>query len=133
MALKYVISKSINPKDRETQHYGAKIRQIDHLPLLEMARVISDQCSVTASDVLGTYDNLLYALKQYLLKGYMVRLAHFGSMRLSIQGKSAISAEEWKAGNIRKLRVLFNPGEMLQVAYRGAEFKSAGKSASLLA
>lgn len=133
MALKYVITQGCNPKDRETPHYVGKIRQIDHLPLLEMARVISDQCSVTASDVIGTYDNLFYALQQYLLKGYKVRLAHFGSMRLIIRGKLSASPETWTPANIKNARVLFYPGEMLQVAYRGAEFKSAGKSAAIIA
>lgn len=133
MAIKYVITKGCNPQDPKTPHFCARVRQVDHLPLLEMARVISDQCSVTASDVLGTYHNLFYVLQQYLLRGYKVRLSHFGSMRLLILGKTAPSVDEWSAANIRKARILFRPGEMLQVAYQGAAFKSAGKSQSLVA
>lgn len=132
MAVKYVITKATNLKDPETPVFAARIKQIDHLGMQAMAKMISDQCSVTSSDVVGTFHNLLYALNVFLLQGRIVRLNQFGTFRMVLKGETAADANSWKPSMIRGARILFTPGAMLQSALRGAEFRSAGKSGSLL-
>lgn len=132
MAIKYVIVKSTNPRDREMPAFAARIKQTDHLGMQAIAKVISDQCSVTSSDVVGTYHNLLYALNVFLLQGRIVRLNQFGTLRMVLKGETAPDAESWKPSMVRGARILFTPGAMLESALRGAEFRSSGKSGSLL-
>lgn len=131
MAIKYVIGKGVNLKNRDEAVFQSRCKQVDHLSMMRLAMIISDQTSVTVSDVLGVISNLGYMLSLCMFDSKIVRLNHFGSLRMVIKGKSIAPNEKWKPSMIDGMRVVFTPGSQFQSMYRSAEFQSAGKSASL--
>lgn len=131
MAIKYVVTRATNPRDNELTVYSARVKQTDHVGMLALAKSISDQCSLTASDVVGTYHNLLYALNVFLLQGRIVRLNQFGTFRMVVKGETAPDEKSWRPSMIRGARILFTPGTMLDTALASTELRSAGKGGSL--
>lgn len=112
-----VISKrkpgSDNPE--EVKYYACVVSP-GQMNIESLAKRISNTCTVTRADCLAVLaalqEEILYALQN----GMRVHLGDVGSFRLSCQSGGSETPEEFEVKNIKKLRVLYNPSQVLRQA-----------------
>lgn len=80
----------------------------------ELCELISARSTVSSADVKAVLDSLNYVVDRELRAGRIVRLGELGSMRAIIGSKGADDEKTFTNQLIRKPRILFTPGKMLE-------------------
>ena len=80
--MKYRIAKRINPLNNESKFYPAP-QYMEELTLMDLAKDISDACTLNVTDVDAVLTSLLRKLPMYLKSGFKIQLGNFGRMKLS--------------------------------------------------
>ena len=66
MSLKYVVRKGSNPQKPGETFYCGRFKMENRLEFKDLCRIISDQCSLTASDVKGIISAMLNVVNEEL-------------------------------------------------------------------
>ena len=92
----------------------AYIAEID---VNQLSAEISDNTTLTPTEVVGVIKSLLQTVPKYLLLGYKVRLDSFGIFKLGLKKKDSFKgwdkATEVTANDIDSLKINFTPDVML--------------------
>lgn len=113
-----------NPrKPGESPRYYAQDRYTGEVDLRELARRIAVISTLSEPDMVAALEALIFAIPQYLAEGKIVRLGDFGTFRLILNSRSADSAAEVSAGNIRSWRVHFRPGKVFREKLRPLQYR----------
>lgn len=76
----------------------------------KLASMIEAATTLTKPDVLACISAFLQFINQELVAGHRVVLAKFGSFRVGLHGKGAVSLKEWSVTkNVKSLHVIFTP------------------------
>ena len=117
MAVPFISRLRLNPqnKDLPAKYYPAAA-YIAEINVNQLADEISDNSSLTQSDVNGVINSLLRILPKYLLLGYKVRLDNFGIFKIGLKTncKGYDKATEVTANDIAGIRMMFTPDIMLK-------------------
>lgn len=70
---------------------------------------IGNRCTVTKPDIVAVVTALVEEMKAQLQQGSRVVLDDFGSFKVGMSTSPADTAKDFKANNVKKLRVLFQP------------------------
>lgn len=124
MAIKYVVRKGKNPQIEGSELYMGRFKMEDRIPFLKLANVISDQCSMTASDVKGIISALISQIKGALVDSTIVRLGDFGSLRCEVKSKLVDSEDDFSIKDIKGVKVVFTPGAQFRTACKGARYQA---------
>ncbi len=84
------------------------------LTLREFAAEIAGRSSLTQGDIESVLRNFLEQLPVFLKIGMSIQLGDFATMRLGISSEGSETAEEFTAGNIRNVKIIFTPGKELK-------------------
>ena len=119
----YTVIPRINPRDRETEpkFYGS-VKTSGDINIREMAERIQGSCTVTKADVYAVLVALEDVISESIQKGEIVRLMDIGTFRVGISTKGALKEEDFNDALIKKTRILFRPGSVLQNAIANLNF-----------
>ena len=119
----YTVIPRINPRDRETEpkFYGS-VKTSGDINIREMADRIQQSCTVTKADVYAVLVALEDVISESIQKGEIVRLMDIGTFRVGISTKGALKEEDFNDALIKKSRILFRPGSVLQNAIANLNF-----------
>ena len=119
----YTVVPKINPRDRESEakFYG-NVKSSGDINIREMAERIQGSCTVTKADVYAVLVALEDVIAESIQKGEIVRLMDIGTFRVGISTKGALKEEDFNDALIKKTRILFRPGSVLQNALAQINF-----------
>ena len=119
----YSVSPRINPRDKDAspKFYG-HVQASGDISLREMAERIQGSCTVTKADVYAVLVALEDVISESIQKGEIVRLMDIGTFRVGISTKGALKEEDFNDALIKKTRILFRPGSVLQNAIANLNF-----------
>ena len=119
----YTVVPKINPRDRETdpKYYG-NVKSSGDINIREMAERIQGSCTVTKADVYAVLVALEDVISESIQNGEIVRLMDIGTLRVGISTKGALKEEDFNEALIKKARILFRPGSVLQNALSNINF-----------
>ena len=60
---------------------------MEELTVMDLAKDISDACTLNVTDVEAVLTSLVRKLPQYLNNGFKIQLGNFGSVKLSFSSK----------------------------------------------
>jgi predicted histone-like DNA-binding protein len=122
--MKYIVIQRKNPLQPQTAglFYANAVNE-GKFSLRDFAKEIEGRSSLTRGDIQNVLENFLDELPTFLKLGYSVQLGNFGTLRLSLQSKSAPTAAEYHAGLIKGVKVIFTPGVELKAALKDVRFE----------
>ena len=103
--MKYRIVKRINPLNKTEEKYYAAPQYMEELTVLDLAKDISDACTLNVTDVEA-----------------VLQLGNFGRVKLSFSSKGYESPENVDASSITSKRILFTPSSELKNEIEKASF-----------
>lgn len=120
--MKYRIVKRINPLNNTESKYYAAPQYMEELSVLDLAKDISDACTLNVTDVEAVLTSLVRKLPLYLKNGFKIQLGNFGRVKLSFSSKGYESPENVDASSITSKRILFTPSSELKNEIEKASF-----------
>ena len=89
----------------------------------DVCELVSMRSSMSSADVKSIIDSLNYVLAFEMKKGNIVKLGEIGNFRPSVSSIGAGEGEEFSvATNMRKSRIVFTPGKLLQNMRSGLSY-----------
>jgi predicted histone-like DNA-binding protein len=120
--MKYRIVKRINPLNNTESKYYAAPQYMEELTVQDLAKDISDACTLNVTDVEAVLTSLVRKLPLYLKNGFKIQLGNFGRVKLSFSSKGYESPENVDASSITSKRILFTPSSELKNEIEKASF-----------
>ncbi|MBR3543013.1 MAG: DNA-binding protein [Treponema sp.] len=112
--MKYRIVKRMNPLNNEESKFYAAPQYMEELTVRDLAKDISDACTLNVTDVEAVLTSLVRKLPMYLKNGFKVQLGTFGRVKLSFSSKGSEEADKVDASYITNKRILFTPSSELK-------------------
>ena len=119
--MKYRIAKRINPLNNESKFYPAP-QYMEELTLMDLAKDISDACTLNITDVDAVLTSLLRKLPMYLKSGFKIQLGNFGRMKLSFSSKGFDNPDDVDSSAITTKRIIFTPSTELKNEIESVSF-----------
>ena len=119
--MKYRIAKRINPLNNESKFYPAP-QYMEELTLMDLAKDISDACTLNITDVDAVLTSLLRKLPMYLKSGFKIQLGNFGRMKLSFSSKGFDNPDDVDSSAITTKRIIFTPSTELKTEIESVSF-----------
>ena len=119
--MKYRIAKRINPLNNESKFYPAP-QYMEELTLMDLAKDISDACTLNVTDVDAVLTSLLRKLPMYLKSGFKIQLGNFGRMKLSFSSKDFDNPDDVDSSAITTKRIIFTPSTELKTEIESVSF-----------
>ncbi|MBP5175330.1 MAG: DNA-binding protein [Treponema sp.] len=120
--MKYRIVKRINPLNKTEEKYYAAPQYMEELTVLDLAKDISDACTLNVTDVEAVLTSLVRKLPLYLKNGFKIQLGNFGRVKLSFSSKGYEKAEDVDGSSITSKRILFTPSTELKTEIEKTSF-----------
>jgi predicted histone-like DNA-binding protein len=120
--MKYRIVKRKNPLNNEESKFYAAPQYMEELTVLDLAKDISDACTLNVTDVEAVLTSLVRKLPLYLKNGFKIQLGNFGRVKLSFSSKGYEKAEDVDSSSITSKRILFTPSTSLKSEIENASF-----------
>ncbi|MDE7139327.1 MAG: DNA-binding protein [Treponemataceae bacterium] len=112
--MKFKVIKRTNPLNEEEAKYYAKPVYGEELTVLDLAKDISDACTLHVADVEAVLTALVLKLPVYLKNGFKVQLGSFGRVKLGLSSTGEEKEADVSAANITAKRILFTPSPELK-------------------
>ena len=119
--MKYRITKRINPLNNESKFYPAP-QYMEELTLMDLAKDISDACTLNVADVDAVLTSLVRKLPMYLKSGFKIQLGNFGRMKLSFSSKGFDNPDDVDSSAITTKRIIFTPSTELKTEIESVSF-----------
>ena len=135
--MKYRVVKRMNPLNNAESKFYAAPAYMEELTVRDLAKDISDSCTLNVTDVEAVLTSLVRKLPMYLKSGFKIQLGSFGQRRIfyaSFIGfcGAKIDADCGKdktrgcaATDITSKRILFTPSSELKGEIEQASFTKA--------
>lgn len=120
--MKYRVVKRINPLNTDEQKLYATPQYMEELTVMDLAKDISDACTLNVTDVEAALTSLVRKLPLYLKNGFKIQLGNFGRVKLSFSSKGFGKAEDVDASSITSKRILFTPSTELKSEIESVSF-----------
>lgn len=122
MLMKIRLVERINPiKKQEPAKWYANAVNVGKKDLKAIAKDIAGRSSLTRGDIENVLSNFVDQLPGYLKDGFSIKLADFGTLRLSLSSEGSDSKETFNTSGITP-KVIFTPStaikkELLDISY----------------
>lgn len=126
MSVKFKAVSRKNPRDLTApeKFYATAIAD-GEVDLDTLARMISDQNTVTEADCYAVLISLEKNIIDELAQGRIVKLGRVGTFQVGISSEGKVTTEEVTSSTIRKSRINFRPGKRMQSFLKDVSFKKA--------
>jgi predicted histone-like DNA-binding protein len=122
--MKYKLLQRKNPQQpQEPGKYYAMPVNDGRVSQKAIATEIAGLSSLARGDVSNVIDSLIDTIPKYLLMGKSVNLGDLGTLRLSFSSAGAATPEDFRAGMISGVRVIFTPSTSLKKALEEVRFE----------
>ena len=113
----------IKSQIKETKAYG--VAQADEIiNITNFARHITTHgCVYSKADIVAVLSLAVTCIRELLLDGKKVKLGEFGDFSVSLNTTGAVDTASFTADNIKRVDVVFTPGEDLKNLRKDATFK----------
>ena len=119
----YSVVPRINPREKdEAPKYYAQAQARGDISLRDMAERIQASCTVHKSDVYAVLVALEDVVAEAIQNGEIVRLGELCTLQVSLNGKGALTEEDYTADLIKRAKINFRPGRVLSNALAGLQF-----------
>lgn len=98
---------------------------MEELTITDLAKDISNACTLKATDVEAVLSSLVRKLPIYLKKGFKIQLGNFGRVKLSFSSKGFENVEDVDSSGITTKRILFTPNAELKKEIESASFSKS--------
>ena len=130
------IRKYQNNNKKMTNAYGKWYGRIVHTETLTLDdlcdHIASHGTIFTADVVAGTVKKFVQCIQELLLEGKKVKLDGIGTFYLSAKTEGADNEEEFTMGNVKGVRLRFNPDQSSKSRYTTAALSRVAKLSSVL-
>jgi predicted histone-like DNA-binding protein len=99
----------VNPQDRSYAKWYAMPVNDGQISKTDITGELSAVSSLSRGDVSNVIENLIDILPKYLLMGKSVHLGEFGIFRLSFSSEGVETSDEFHAGKLTGIKVVFMP------------------------
>lgn len=107
--MQFKVTKRPDPRKKDSYIFCASPFYSDELTISDLAKDISDGCTLNVTDVEAVLSSLVRKLPLFLKKGFIIQLGSFGRIRLSFRAKGKETAEKVESGDIYGKRVVLVP------------------------
>ena len=122
--IEFALRQKPNPRDLTApRKYYAVTQYNGDLSLREIATWISRESTVSLMDTMAVLEGLVQVMPAFMLDGKIIKLDDFGSFRVSIASEGADTAENFDQSMIKRIKVLFRPGNEFDKLLSHTEFK----------
>ena len=119
----YSVVPRINPREKdEAPKYYAQAQARGDMNIREMSERIQAACTVNKADVYAVLVALEDVIAESLQNGEIVRLGELCTLQVSLRGKGALTEEDYDVSLIKKSRINFRPGLVLNNALAKLNF-----------
>jgi len=130
------IRKYQNSNSKMPKAYGKWYGRIVHTETLNLDdlcdHIASHGTIFTADVVAGTVKKFVQCIQELLLEGKKVKLDGIGTFYLSAKTEGADNEEEFTMGNVKGVRLRFNPDQSGKSRYTTAALSRVAKLSSVL-
>lgn len=119
----FKVTKRINPLDRSEAKYYAAPFYSEELGIRDLAKEISDSCTLNVTDVKAVLTSFVTKLPNYLKSGFKIQLGSFGRVKLSFSSKGFETPDEVDASSITNKRIIFTPGTEIKGEIEDTSFR----------
>lgn len=109
MAVFYKIYQNKNKKSSANGKFFARPVYTSTVTTDEIAERVQEKCALHISDVVGCIKALVTEIKICIQNSERVNLVGLGTFKMSFSTRGADKKEDFSAGNIKRMRVLFMP------------------------
>jgi predicted histone-like DNA-binding protein len=88
---------------------------------------VDSRCTATPADVAAVLKALLTTMEVFLGKGEIIRLGDFGTFQIAVSSTGAETKEEFHSSMIKKGRISFRPGKLLNNMLKTLEYTQVPK------
>ena len=119
----YSVVPRINPREKdEAPKYYAQAQARGDISLRDMAERIQSTCTVHKSDVYAVLVALEDVVAEAIQNGEIVRLGELCTLQVSLNGKGALTEEDYTESLIKRAKINFRPGRVLANALTSLTF-----------
>ena len=119
----YSVVPRINPREKdEAPKYYAQAQARGDISLRDMAERIQATCTVHKSDVYAVLVALEDVVSEAIQNGEIVRLGELCTLQVSLNGKGALTEEDYTTDLIKRAKINFRPGRVLSNALTSLTF-----------
>ena len=112
-----------NPSEKGTPpKFYAQAQARGDINLREMAERIQSSCTVNKADVYAVLVALEDVVAEALQNGEIVRLGDLYTLQVSLNGKGALTEEDYTEALIKRAKINFRPGRVLANALASLTF-----------
>ena len=112
-----------NPRDNDASpKYYAQAQSRGDVNIREMSDRIQASCTVHKSDVYAVLVALEDVVAEAIQNGEIVRLGELCTLQVSLNGKGALTEEDYTADLIKRAKINFRPGRVLSNALAGLSY-----------
>ena len=119
----YSVVPRLNPRDKDASpKYYAQAQARGDVSLRDMAARIQATCTVHKSDVYAVLVALEDVVAEAIQNGEIVRLGDLCTLQVSLNGKGALTEEDYNTALIQRAKINFRPGKVLSEALGSLNF-----------
>ena len=119
----YSVVPRMKPGDKNLPpKYYAQAQARGDVSIREMAERIQSTCTVHKSDVYAVLVALEDVVAEAIQNGEIVRLGDLCTLQVSLNGKGALTEEDYTENLIKRAKINFRPGKVLAVALETLSF-----------
>jgi predicted histone-like DNA-binding protein len=108
--MKFKMNRRANPQNRNRFKWYATPVNDGKIVKTEISKELAAVSSLSRGDVSKVIENLIEIMSKYLLMGKSVSLGEFGTLRLSFSSEGVDDPNEFTAGKLSGIKVVFTPG-----------------------
>lgn len=123
MTIKYTVASYRVPAYPDRINYYPRFVSSGQVGPREIAEDIARISTVSPADTFAVLEALLQVLPGYLADGRVVQLGDLGSFRLAIQAQGSEKSENVTPDKIKRCRIHFRPGRLLQKILKTARYQ----------
>ena len=119
----YSVAPRINPRDKEAapKYYG-RVQANGDVNIREMSERIQSSCTVNKADVYAVLVALEDVVAEAIQNGEIVRLGDLCTLQVSLNGKGAVTEEDYTTDLIKRAKINFRLGTVLANALSSLTF-----------
>ena len=119
----YSVVPRFNPGEKnDPPKYYAQAQARGDVNIREMAERIQNSCTVHKSDVYAVLVALEDVVAEAIQNGEIVRLGDLCTLQVSLNGKGALTEEDYTENLIKRAKINFRPGKVLAGALETLSF-----------
>ena len=124
----YSVVPRYNPREKGSPpKYYAQAQASGDVDIREMSERIQATCTVTKADVYAVLVSLEDVIIDALKSGEIVRLGDLGTLQIGLNGKGAITEEDYEPSLIQKAHINFRPGMALMGMLTSLSYSKVAK------